>query len=232
MFRILVGKPKRGGEGHETLVARPYPCRSVHRRGGEQMRIDLSDPASHQAMPFDEKQNSIVAGARQRWRGPQQAKDFAARRQGAARQFPDHKAMRATLTGFQMGRQRVIAPTQVIDPGGGVDEDHPAFGRRRDVVLRLGSLPPSRARQRADSRSIKALSASRSREPRAFTPLCWWAWDKSSSSRFKVVRMEVSPTVEILIVASLDAPCDAYGRAPGIRIPRLLQQAGRRRLAK
>lgn len=50
---------------------------------------------------------------------------------------------------------------QVIDPHRGVHQDHFRPDCRRGGVSTSGSLPPSRAKRRALSRSMSALRASR-----------------------------------------------------------------------
>jgi hypothetical protein len=62
---------------------------------------------------------------------------------------------------IQQSFENDVAGAQMIDPDGSVDQDHLGSDRRRDIGFRWASLPPRRASRRALSRSISALSASR-----------------------------------------------------------------------
>src|SRR3982074_3452536 len=77
----------------------------------------------------------------------------------------------------------------MVDPDGRIDQDHVELDRRRGGALRQRSLPPRRANRRALSRSMRALSASRTRLDFSFKPVKAWALATSSSSRARVVRM-------------------------------------------
>ena len=56
---------------------------------------------------------------------------------------------------------QIVTGAQMIDPDRSIDQDHLVVGRRRGTGAKSGSLPPSRAKRRALSRSISALRASR-----------------------------------------------------------------------
>src|SRR3954462_14910222 len=83
--------------------------------------------------------------------------------------------------------RRVLAP-QMIDPDRAVCQDH-LPKRRRGGAFNLGEVPPNRARRRALSRSIKALSASLTRADFSSMFVSSWAIASISSSRVRVVRM-------------------------------------------
>jgi hypothetical protein len=97
--------------------------------------------------------------------------------------------MSQNLTSFEEGGELPVVCAQMIDPDRRIDQDHGRAGRRRRGVFNLGSVPPSRANRRALSRSISALSASRTRLDFSFTPVKAWAFATSSSSKEMVVRM-------------------------------------------
>src|SRR3954469_4069378 len=82
---------------------------------------------------------------------------------------------------------RVLAP-QMIDPDRAVGQDH-LPKRRRGGAFNLGEVPPNRARRRALSRSINALSASLTRADFSSMFVRSWAMASISSSRVMVVRM-------------------------------------------
>src|SRR5258708_7396424 len=77
----------------------------------------------------------------------------------------------------------------MIDPDGRIGQDHVELDRRRGGAFRPGSLPPRRANRRALSRSMRALSASRTKLDFSFKPVKARALATSSSSRASVVRI-------------------------------------------
>jgi hypothetical protein len=83
-----------------------------------------------------------------------------------------------------------LPPLQVIDPHRGVNRNH-ADGLRRATGFKSGSEPPSAARRRALSRSINARSASRTSADFSLRPVYRSAAASRSSSRVRVVCMEV-----------------------------------------
>src|SRR3974390_2072693 len=83
----------------------------------------------------------------------------------------------------------LVAPAEMVDPNRRVNQDHFRAVRRRRGVFRRGSLPPKRAKRRALSRSINALSASRTIADFSFKPVNSRALANCSSSSAKVVRM-------------------------------------------
>jgi len=94
--------------------------------------------------------------------------------------------------------------TQVVHPHRRIDEDHFCGGRRRGGATRSGSLPPRSIRRRAASRSISALSASRTSADFSLRPVNACASATSSSSRAIVVRTCTSHARGTYI-ASIDA---------------------------
>jgi hypothetical protein len=79
----------------------------------------------------------------------------------AERQFAGDERVPEDLSAIEQLSERIVAGTQMIDPNRGVDQDHLGFGRRCGIGFISASLPPRRASRRALSRSISALSASR-----------------------------------------------------------------------
>src|SRR3954471_12776891 len=80
--------------------------------------------------------------------------------------------------------RRVLAP-QMVDPDRAVCQDH-LPKRRRGGAFNRGEVPPSRARRRALSRSIRALSASRTRADFSSIFVSSRAMESISSSRVRV----------------------------------------------
>jgi hypothetical protein len=74
----------------------------------------------------------------------------------AACQLPDHPRMRPHFGPLQGGREAAVTLTQVPHAGRSVDQDHAAPSRLRRTGARSRWEPPSRARRRAHSPSIRA----------------------------------------------------------------------------
>jgi hypothetical protein len=91
--------------------------------------------------------------------------------------------------------KQLVAAAEMIDPDAGVDQDHRAGGRRRGIATRSGCVPPSLARHRALSRSINAVSASRTSTVLSFVPVRRCASATSSSSSARVVLIARSRSV-------------------------------------
>ena len=127
------------------------------------MGIDISDAAPKQPVLVDEMQNFGIsgdAGLRQIHQCVQH--DFTLT-QVAQGQLADDKRMGQDRSSLEQRGERLLACAKMGDPNRRIDQDHADVGRRRGGAFRRGSLPPSRASRRALSRSIRALSASRTR---------------------------------------------------------------------
>jgi hypothetical protein len=72
---------------------------------------------------------------------------------------------------IQQGGERRIACAQVINPNRGIDEDQMASDFRRGMAFKSGLLQPSLAKRRAASRSVKAVSASRTKADFSVKPV-------------------------------------------------------------
>jgi hypothetical protein len=77
----------------------------------------------------------------------------------------------------------------MVDPDGGIGENHFRHALRRGVFFNPGIEPPREANLRALSRSIKALRASRINAVFSATPVNSWAVRTRSSSKATVVRI-------------------------------------------
>ena len=129
--------------------------------GGQEVGIDIPDAAPEQPLTIDELQHFSVRGAVRLRQPPQHAQNLRTPPQIAERELTQHERVPEHLAVAQQRREYRAGRPQVIDPDRRVDEDHAGFGRRRGILFRSGSLPPSRANRRAASRSTNALSASR-----------------------------------------------------------------------
>jgi len=158
------------------------------------MRIDQPEAATIQAASLDHVPD--FAGVRQHDVGQliEQRKRPSPLPQRAQRKFAYNEGMRGNLATLKLVAHLRVSRPEVVDPHGGVGEDHL---RRRGIFPSCGMVPPSAANRRALSLSIRALSASRSNAAFSSTPVNSWAVRTSSSSSATVVRMA-------LIVASGD----------------------------
>src|SRR5271157_1734781 len=158
------------------------------------MRVDIADAAPEERMTVNKGEDFRLrrdGGGRQVRESGQHGDPLT---QGAQSQFADDEGVRQNPTGLeQLGQRRVSGP-QVINPYRSIDQDHAPAGRRLGGALRSGSLAPNRASRRALSRSMSALSASRTRLDFSFRPVRAWALATSSSSSASVVRICRSPT--------------------------------------
>src|SRR5215472_557104 len=107
--------------------------------------------------------------------------------------FANDTGMAQDVPGIELGLKPTAPSPQVVDPNGGVGEDHSAGNRRRGGATRSGEQPPRRANRRAASRSISAFSASRTMAAVSFRPVYERALASNSSSRAIVVRMVPAP---------------------------------------
>ena len=76
-------------------------------------------------------------------------------------EFTGHEGMPEDPSAIEEPAEPGISSLQMTDPDRGVDQYHSGFSRSRGAATRSGWLPPKRASRRALSRSISALSASR-----------------------------------------------------------------------
>src|SRR5216683_3079173 len=135
------------------------------------MSIDVADPDPEQGVLVDEMSDFLIRrdfGLRQVRQGIQNEIALPQPSQG---QLTRHERMSKNLTSFEEGGELPVACAQMIDPDRRIDQDHGRVGRRRGGTFNLDSVPPRRANRRALSRSISALSASRTRLDFSLTPV-------------------------------------------------------------
>jgi hypothetical protein len=135
------------------------------------MRIDIPDAAPEQGLTLDEMQYLGVRGDGGLRQLSQGVENHLALPQSAERQLAGHERVAEDLCPLEQPAKRIVAGAQMVDPDGGIDQDQRERGRRRGIDFRFGSLPPRRAKRRALSRSINALSASRTRADFSRTPV-------------------------------------------------------------
>src|SRR5258706_6537309 len=156
------------------------------------MGIDIADTQAEQLLPIDIGKRLSIAGdhcLRQILQGIQ---DHITLTQAAHRQFANNERVGQHAPTVQQAGKLCAVAAQMIDPYRTVDQDHAGSARRRGAAVAFGSVPPSKASRRALSRSISALSASRTSEDFSVRPVKAWALATRSSSRAIVVRMATS----------------------------------------
>jgi hypothetical protein len=155
--------------------------------------IDVSDAESMKSVLRDEMENFRIRGDGRLWQILQRPENNVPLPQIAQSQLTDYEGMTEDLTVVEQVAQRLVRGAEVVNPDRSVDEDHAGLRRRRAGSARLDSLPPKRANRRALSRSIKALSASRTSADFSRRPVKACAFADKSSSSASVVRIKPPP---------------------------------------
>lgn len=135
------------------------------------MGVDIADTESEEVLLLNEKQNFWIRGDNGLRQTLQRAQNQTTLTQIADGKLTDHEGMRQDSFVLKETSEGAVSGAQVIDPDGGVDQDHVDSGRRRGATSKLASLPPKRANRRALSRSINALSASRTKADFSLRPV-------------------------------------------------------------
>jgi hypothetical protein len=154
------------------------------------MRINPPDPPAVQPLPLDNAQNFLVLCGLRFGQRLKERQDLLPIAQSSARQLTYDERMGEHVSVRQERLQLAVSYAQVVDPDGGIDEDHTAWpGRRRRPALNRGSVPPSFANRRALSRAINASRPMRTRAVFLETPVNRVARRRRIGSMFKVVRI-------------------------------------------
>ena len=135
------------------------------------MGIDVAYSAPKQRMVVDEMENLRVRGDACMGQAGQRVQHDFALTQIAQGKFADDKGVRQDRSRIEQRGEGLVAHPQMLDPDRRIDQDHIEPDRRRGGAFRPDSLPPRRANRRALSRSMSALSASRTRLDFSFKPV-------------------------------------------------------------
>jgi hypothetical protein len=157
--------------------------------GCDEMRLDIADAGACDPGIADDIHDLAMFSHGDSRQGFKRFDDHGSLPQIAQRNLARNEGMRKHTAIIQKPGQMRVARPQVIDPHRGIDEDHPSAGLRRGAASSPGSLPPSRARRRALSRSIRAFRPSRTRVDFSCTPVRLLALARRVSSIARVVRM-------------------------------------------
>jgi hypothetical protein len=161
---------------------------------GEQMSVDISDPAPKQRTTLDELNDLRICRDTGMWQVRERLQHDFALTQVAQSKFADDEGVRQNHPSVQQRDECFVARPEMVDPDGCIGQDQGALDRRRGGAFKPGWLPPKRANLRALSRSMRALSASRTKLDFSFKPVKASAFATSSSSKAMVVRICRSPS--------------------------------------
>jgi hypothetical protein len=153
------------------------------------MDVDIADTEPCQFLPFDEMQDFLICRDTCPGQVFQGGQNDPVLPQMAKCQLSDNEGVQQDMAGFKQFRDRLIACPQMIHPDRCIEQDQAGSGRRREAIASSGSVPPNRASRRALSRSISALSASRTTAVFSVRPVNACALARRLSSRARVVRM-------------------------------------------
>ncbi len=168
---------KRGSEaqaaGHaeQALVMGPQGGASGQADGSEKVSVDIAYAQCEEGIVKNETENLFLSRNACLRKVLEVSEHYIALVQMAQCDFTNDEGMSQHCSLIEQGREDVIALTQMIHPDRSVDQDHAGCGRRRGGTVSFGSLPPNRANRRALSRSIRALSASRTRADFSVRPV-------------------------------------------------------------
>lgn len=152
------------------------------------MDIDVPDSPTHQLVDIDVPNSLVIRCHRGVGEAPEESEDFAPVAHPPAGQLSHDEWVRKNQAAFQGTRELGVASSEVIHPDGRVDQNHFTADRRRGGTANSGSLPPSRASRRADSRSTRARRPSLINAVRSLVPVSRSASLRRRSSRLTVVR--------------------------------------------
>src|SRR5262249_32814466 len=102
--------------------------RELDRR--KKMRVDIADPEAEQPMGIDEEEDVLVPCGEALRQILNRRQNGRARVKTAERDLPDHKGMAQSLSRMEQACEDRVGLAQVIDPYGGIDQDHAGSGRR------------------------------------------------------------------------------------------------------
>jgi len=179
------------------------------------MGVDPPEATSVQPLGLNKMEDFILFRDSALWEARQETEDLPPVPEVATRQLSDYKRMAKRFLVTEKRLQTGIAPAEVLDPHGGVNENHAAWlERRRRTDRRAFSVPPRSARRRALSLAMRASSPRRTREVFSLTPVSWDARWRRESSIFSVVLICITMPQKCISVKIKCRP-DAAGWSQG-----------------
>jgi len=150
--------------------------------------VNPPEATSVQPLGLDKMEDLIVFRDSGLWKVRQEIEDLLPVPEATTRQLPDHKRMAEHFPVMEERLQAGVARAEVLDPNGGINENHAALTeRRRRTGRRPFSVPLRSARRRALSLATRASRPRRTREVFSFTPVSREARWRRESSIFSVV---------------------------------------------
>ena len=157
------------------------------------MHVDPPEPAPHQGVSVNEGQHFLLVHDRRLGEIVKEPQDFAPASERAAGEFTHYEGVAEHSFLEQQPGELPIGDAEMVDPDGGIDQNHwevrPARVRRRGTGRTAFSEPPSAASRRALSRATRASSPALTTAVFSRRPLSCVALPSSASSMFSVVRM-------------------------------------------
>jgi hypothetical protein len=182
--------------------------------------VDPPDSFSLQFRALEKFKRLAVPGKRGLRQGRKKAKNLTPVPQVPASQFSENKHVPKHLFTAEQRLEPFVPPAEVVDPDGGVDEDHAARAvRLRGGRSRFFSVPPRSARRRALSRAMRASRPIRTKAVFSVTPVSRAASAINVSPIFNVVLICISMhCLYIRVNGRNDRP--RWSEGGGIRIRR------------
>lgn len=154
----------------QASVESPDSCTLSQFRRCKKVRVDVANAVPEKAC-IDEIQHFLVRRDDRLRQILQGLQDDAARLKMTECKLANNERMREDFLRLKQLRQRGIAASEVIHPNRRISQNHFCGIRRRGAAFSRRWLPPKRAKRRAASRSINALSASRTSADFSFNPV-------------------------------------------------------------
>jgi hypothetical protein len=151
------------------------------------MDIEPAQSFGVQLVAVDDAHRFVMTSDRRLRKHGQQGEYLDSVLQAATGQLTDDKRVTEDPTLQQECLEFSIAPAEVIDPDGGIDEYQAAPVRRRGVGFSFFSVPPRAARRRALASAMSASRPIRTSAVFSLMPVSSSARASSLSSMFNVV---------------------------------------------
>ncbi len=152
------------------------------------MDVDPAQSRSHRFVKLEKCQRFVVLDDGTLRKRLKQGQDLGPLVQTTARELTDDERVTRHFPVSQQRTELVVAASQVIDPDGGVDQDHVRFPlRRRGIRSRARSVPPSVASRCALARAMSASRPACRSAVFSVMPVSRVARSTSPSLRFRVV---------------------------------------------
>lgn len=186
-----IGDAKVGGRYRKSRVERPKPM--AREPGGHQeLHIVPTEPATIEQIRLDKIERFFNGSSRDSRQTPQIVQGLETLDEISGGQLPEDHRVNGYLVPTQNGGKLRHPATKVLNPNRGVRQNHfraALLDRVRGGTASADILPPSAARRRPASRSMRATKPIRTSAVFSVSPVYSPAWPNKSSSIFSVVRI-------------------------------------------